>query len=547
MITVREAASADVPAITELFNACYGRAYSDWRYYDAAALNKLVMSDDTLMLVAEDDASGKILGTGSVILEVGAYADLIGEFGRLAVLPEARHLGIGTLLMKERLRRVEARLQIGIIEGRTVHPYTLKIAEAHRFNPVGFLPLKWQLENRESIALMARHFGNALELRRNHPRLVPEAYSLASLALDNCGVKPDGIVDEEAPAYPAESMYSLEELTTEGYAALLRIERGRVRKREIFGPLRLHYGLFLVQARKSRYLIARENGAIAGAVGFILDPAEKTVRVFELISRHDDVVRFLLAELERLCSLEWQVCYVEIDVSAYSPRMQRTLIELGFLPAAYVPALVFHEVERLDAIKMVRLLVPFEIGTAQLTPRARVVAETVLRPFKSRSVLPRIAQVAQKLPLFHGLNAEQIRHVASVCTVSTFEPGAVIFREGDGSERLFVVLEGKAAIAIDAVGGSIGMVSGGECLGEISLLTATPHSATATARTVVETAVLDRRNLTELIRLRPDIGVLIYKNLAMGLGEKLKRADLSGSPTRRISQGAKCYRGRDLQ
>ena len=300
---------------------------------------------------------------------------------------------------------------------------------------------------------------------------------------------------------------------------MLRIERGRVRNREIFGPLRLHYGLFLVQARKSRYLIARENGAIAGAVGFILDPAEKVVRVFELISLHDDVVRYLLAELERLCRQEWQICYVEIDVSAYSPRMQRTLVEIGFLPAAYVPALVFHEVERLDTIKMVRLLAPLQVDTRYLTPRARVIAETVLRLFKSRSVLPLIAQAARQLPLFCGLNTEQIRRLARVCTISTFEPGAIIFREGDESDRLYVVIEGKAAIAIEAVGGSVGMVTGGECLGEISLLTATPHSATATAQTVVETAVLDRQNLAELIRLRPDIGVQIYKNLAAGLGK----------------------------
>ena len=547
MIIAREATSVDVPAITEIFQACYGTAYSDSRFYDPTALNKMVISDDTLMLVAEDQDTGKILGTASVILEVGAYVDLTGEFGRLAVRPEARNRGIGKLLMEERLRRVEGRLQLGIIEGRTAHPYTLKIAEGHQFNPVGFLPLKWQLQSRESIALLARHFGNALELRKNHPRLVPEAYPLACLALENCGMKPDAIVDEEAAPYPPGSAYSLQELTTEGYAALLRIERGRVRNREIFGPLRLHYGLFLVQARKSRYLIARENGAIAGAVGFILDPAEKVVRVFELISLHDDVVRYLLAELERLCRQEWQVCYVEIDVSAYSPRMQRTLVEIGFLPAAYVPALVFHEVERLDTIKMVRLLAPLQVDTRYLTPRARVIAETVLRLFKSRSVLPLIAQAARQLPLFCGLNTEQIRRLAGVCTISTFEPGAIIFREGDESDRLYVVIEGKAAIAIEAVGGSVGMVTGGECLGEISLLTATPHSATATARTVVETAVLDRQNLAELIRLRPDIGVQIYKNLAAGLGEKLKRADLSVNRARRMSPRASSYRRSDRQ
>lgn len=538
MIIAREATSADVTAITEIFKVCYGAAYSDSRFYDPSALNKLVISDDTLVLVAEDDATGKILGTASVILEVGAYADLTGEFGRLAVLPEARNLGIGTLLLEERLRRVEGRLQIGIIEGRTAHPYTLKIAEGHQFNPVGFLPLKWQLENRESIALLARHFGNALELRKNHPRLVPEAYPLACLALENCGVKPDVVVDEEAAPYPGGSTYRLEELTTEGYAALLRIERGRVRNREVFGPLRLHYGLFLVQARRSRYLIAREDGAITGAVGFILDPSERVVRVFELISRHDDVVRYLLTELERLCRQEWQICYVEIDVSAYSPRMQRTLVEIGFLPAAYVPALVFHEVERLDTIKMVRLLVPLQVDMTQLTPRARVVAEIVLRLLRSRSVLPRIAQVARELPLFGGLNSDQLGRLAGVCTVSKFEPGTILFREGDWSDQFFVVLDGKVEIAMESMGRSVGCVTGGECLGELSLLSHTPHSATATARTVVETAVIDRRDLAELIRLRPDIGIQIYRNLAVGLGKKLKRADLSVNPAHRMPRRA---------
>ena len=105
----------------------------------------------------------------------------------------------------------------------------------------------------------------------------------------------------------------------------------------------------------------------------------------------------------------------------------------------------------------------------------------------------------------------------------------------------------KPLLLSTAAGGSVGMVTGGECLGEMALLTATPHSATATARTLVETAVLDRRSLAELIRLRPDIGVLIYKNLATGLGEKLKRADLSGSRIRRRSQRAKNFRRRDRQ
>ena len=49
---------------------------------------------------------------------------------------------------------------------------------------------------------------------------------------------PDFIVDEDSAPYPAGGDYTIEQLQAEGYPALLRIERGRVRNREIFGPMR---------------------------------------------------------------------------------------------------------------------------------------------------------------------------------------------------------------------------------------------------------------------------------------------------------------------
>jgi hypothetical protein len=49
----------------------------------------------------------------------------------------------------------------------------------------------------------------------------------------------------------------------------------------------------------------------------------------------------------------------------------------------------------------------------------------------------------------------------------------------------------------------------------------------ARAKTRVETAVFEHGDLAQLIRLRPDIGLHIYRNLALGAGEKLKRVDVS--------------------
>lgn len=526
MITVREATGRDVASIREIFLASYGTDYTDPRYYDDALLTRLVYSDDSLLLVAEDTGMGRVVGTASVDLEVGAHSDLVGEFCRLAVHPSYRQRGVGKLLLSERLQRVQDRLQVGLIEARTEHAYSLRIAEAHQFAVVGFLPERWRLRKRESLALLVRYFGKALELRHNHPRIIPEVHALAHMALENCSLGPDAIVDEDVPAYPPGGEFGVQELTTEGYAALLRIERGRVRHREIFGPSRLHYGIFKLQARRSRYLIARENGRIAGAIGFTLDPLDKAVRIFELIALHDEVIRFLLSDLERACREKWD-CLIEVDISAHAPRMQRTLLELGFLPVAYLPALVFHDVERLDVVKMVRLLSCPQVRTDGLTPSCKALAELVLRLFRIRTVLPRIAKAVNDLPLFAGLNADQVTRLAGVCGVRTFEPGETVFREGEAGCRMHVLLQGEVAITMAASGATVGLVRAGECLGEMSLLTSSAHSATATARTSVETAVLEHQDLVELIRLRPDIGLHIYRNLAVGMGEKLKRLNTS--------------------
>lgn len=526
MINVREATGHDVAAIREIFLATYGTHYTDPRFYDEALLTRLVYSDDSLLLVAEDMQANKVIGTASVDLEVGAHSDLVGEFCRLAVHPAYRQRGIGKLLMCERLLRVQDRLQVGLVEARATHPYSLKIAEAHQFAVVGFLPERWRLRERENLALLICYFGNALELRDNHPRIIPEVHPLAHVALENCSLPQDAIVDEDAPAYPPGGDFEVQELTTEGYAALLRIERGRVRRREIFGPARLHYGIFKLRARHSSYLIAREDGRIAGAIGFTLDPVDRAVRIFELIALHDEVIRFLLSDLERACREKWD-CLIEVDVSARAPRMQRTLIELGFLPVAYLPALVFHEVERLDVVKMVRLLSPPQVRTDGLTPGCAALAELVLRLFRNRTVLPRIARAVHDLPLFAGLSDEQITRLAGVCSVSNFAPGQTIFRAGDADNQMHVVLQGEVEITMADSAAAVGVVRAGECLGEMSLLSAAAHSATATARDQVETAVLGHQDLAELIRLRPDIGLLIYRNLAVGMGEKLKRLDAS--------------------
>jgi RimJ/RimL family protein N-acetyltransferase len=528
MTAIREARDSDTTGIIEVYRAAYGDQYSDPKYYEESEIRKLIYSDDTLMLVAEDEESGRVVGTASVIFEVGAYTDLVGEFGRLAVHPEFRRRGIGTELLTRRIETVQDRLHVGVIEARVTHPFTQAIAQKQGFAPVGFLPRKYRFgDRRENMGLLVRLFGRALELRRNNPRIVAEVYRLACEALENCGLDADVIVDEESVPYPFGHGFSVSELTTDGYSRLMRIERGRVRNREVFGPLRLQYGYFKLITHHSRYLVAREGGHITGAIGFTLEERDAIVRVFELITLADDVIRFLLQELERRCLDEWGTAYIEIDVSAHAPRMQRTLLQLGWVPVAYVPALAFHDVERLDLVKFARLLEPLDLGSVVLIPPTSDLARLVLAAFKRREVLPRLGELVDRTGLFQGLEDEQLERLAGAFRYATFRPGEEIFAQGDRCEEMYLVLSGEVDVRMRGTDRAVGRVPAGECLGEVALLTDENHSATAVAVSEVETGVLSRQDLRSLVRLRPGIGVVLYRNLARGLGEKLRRADLA--------------------
>ena len=149
-----------------------------------------------MLLVAIDTSSDRLVGTASVVFSVGAQNDLVGAFGRLVVHPDFRGQGIGKELMRARVERVRTRLQLGIVENRASHPYSQQISEAFGFVPIGFVPMKLLLKQRESVAIYAQHFGDGLTLRRNNPHVIPEASRLAGMALKNCGLVVDTIIDD---------------------------------------------------------------------------------------------------------------------------------------------------------------------------------------------------------------------------------------------------------------------------------------------------------------------------------------------------------------
>lgn len=526
-VCVRTADEHDVGAIRQLFLTTYGQCYPYRKFFDENWLLRSILGDDMVVLVAEEKATQRLLGTASIIIDVSAHSDLAGELGRLAVAHDARSRGLGHLLMEGRLRSIGDRLHVAFVENRTVHHHSQRVSIAAQFRPVGFLPNKHMVQSRESVGLYVRHFGPALSLRKNHPRIVPEVHRLASAALASLGMANDLIVDEVSPAYAARGSFVADTMTSAGLPALLRIERGRVHRREIFGPIRLHYGLFKLAVHHATYLLARDEtaqgGAVAGGVGWVFDPIEQGARIFEVVARADETIRFLLEQAVARIEAEGAQ-YLEVDVSADAPRMQRTLVELGFVPAAYIPAMVFADVERLDIVRMVKLFGSADIAAPDLVPDARPFFDLIRDSLRQTHVLPEIQNAIFALPLFAGLDAGQSRRLAAAMRTGRIDEGATLFETGQPATALHVLLSGEVSIARgDRV---LGIIGSGDVVGERGLLAGGQHRSTARARSELRVATLDAEALALLSRQRPDIALVLYRNLACGLGQKLDGANL---------------------
>jgi len=134
-----------------------------------------------------------------------------------------------------------------------------------------------------------------------------------------------------------------------------------------------------------------------------------------------------------------------------------------------------------------------------------------------------ILGVVDRLGLFEGLGADDAAAVAGLCSLALYSSGEPLFLTGEPADKMFILIDGSVQVSLGDDDQVLGTVASGDTVGELSLLTGEPHSATARAEAPVMAAVVGRTHLDALIGKRPDIGLVLYRNLAIALGRKLQR------------------------
>jgi CRP-like cAMP-binding protein len=121
-----------------------------------------------------------------------------------------------------------------------------------------------------------------------------------------------------------------------------------------------------------------------------------------------------------------------------------------------------------------------------------------------------------RIPLFDGLDANDLDAVTSASTKLHLDAGTTLMREGTFAYDVFVVIDGTLEVTRD--GEHVAHIGPGGLAGEMGILADKPRNSTVTAATDVEVLEIDRRSFAGLLNAVPELAANILPVVAERTG-----------------------------
>jgi predicted acylesterase/phospholipase RssA/CRP-like cAMP-binding protein len=131
--------------------------------------------------------------------------------------------------------------------------------------------------------------------------------------------------------------------------------------------------------------------------------------------------------------------------------------------------------------------------------------------------------ILRGIPLFNNLGDEDLRLIAKHLRQESYPKGAVVFREGDFGDTMYVVESGQVVVVSQATGETIALLGPGSFVGEISLLLAQPRTASLEVTLDAQLWALNKNDFESLISTRPAMALEMMRELSKRLVSTTRR------------------------
>jgi CRP-like cAMP-binding protein len=128
----------------------------------------------------------------------------------------------------------------------------------------------------------------------------------------------------------------------------------------------------------------------------------------------------------------------------------------------------------------------------------------------------------KELPLFSNLDEAHIKGILKLCKIVNYEPGEVLFKEGQFDDQLYFLISGKVNIVKKGVELSA-LKRRGDVFGEMGIIDGKPRSASIVASEKTTCLVMDASYMERLEGHDKDTCLyIIYRVFSDILSERLR-------------------------
>ncbi|WP_159589120.1 SLC26A/SulP transporter family protein [Hydrogenophaga sp. BPS33] len=154
--------------------------------------------------------------------------------------------------------------------------------------------------------------------------------------------------------------------------------------------------------------------------------------------------------------------------------------------------------------------------------RALEAAEDRLLASTGSALAPHAAITLEQTLLAQGLNPAELSLLRGELHTRQIEPGALLFRQGDPADGLYLTLQGDVGIRLPGNERRLVSFAPGSMVGEMAALSRVARSADAVAETALTVVWLPNEALDRLRREQPALAAKLLNNIALHLAGRLR-------------------------
>lgn len=125
-------------------------------------------------------------------------------------------------------------------------------------------------------------------------------------------------------------------------------------------------------------------------------------------------------------------------------------------------------------------------------------------------------ELLRNIPMFAKMEPSKLKLLAFTSERLTYEPGQVLFNQGDMGDAAYIIVEGEAVVVVDTPKGQLTLatLTRNDFVGEIAILCDVPRTATVQAKSQLVTLVISKELFFRLVSEFPQMAVEIMRELA---------------------------------